>query len=162
MWKYKRRSIKCLKDFPEDCYGFIYKIHNLTNGKTYIGEKQLFSVTNPRISKKKYDLLKSEGIPVRRQKDKRNSKKGSVVWIYKQKELKKETNWLDYCGSSDELTKDIENGHEIKKEILEFTFSKREHTYKEVKHQILNDVLEDCNSYNGNILAKFFKQIECQ
>lgn len=123
---------------PLDALGFIYKITNLLTGRFYIGKKSLWSKKRVKISKKE-KLLN----PTRK--------------IYK--EVIKETNWREYTGSSLVLNQDIEKlGKEnFKKEIIQWCFSKRELSYSEVKWQFYYNVLE-IDSYNGNILGKFFKQ----
>ena len=123
---------------PLDALGFIYKITNLLTGRFYIGKKSLWSKKRVKISKKE-KLLN----PTRK--------------IYK--EVIKENNWREYTGSSLVLNQDIEKlGKEnFKKEIIQWCFSKRELSYSEVKWQFYYNVLE-IDSYNGNILGKFFKQ----
>lgn len=123
---------------PLDALGFIYKITNLLTGRFYIGKKSLWSKKRVKISKKE-KLLN----PTRK--------------IYK--EVIKETNWREYTGSSLVLNQDIEKlGKEnFKKEIIQWCYSKRELSYSEVKWQFYYNVLE-IDSYNGNILGKFFKQ----
>ena len=123
---------------PLDALGFIYKITNLLTGRFYIGKKSLWSKKRVKISKKE-KLLN----PTRK--------------IYK--EVIKENNWREYTGSSLVLNQDIEKlGKEnFKKEIIQWCYSKRELSYSEVKWQFYYNVLE-IDSYNGNILGKFFKQ----
>ena len=162
-WIYNGREILSLDQFPEEAVGFIYKITNKDNGRFYIGKKNLFSITNPIISKKKYEELKEAGIPVKKQKKKKKDpKKPDEIWNYKQKDLKKETNWLTYTGNSDELNADIKKGSAYVKEILLICDSNRDLTYNEVRTQFVEHVLETCDSYNKNILSKFFKTLECQ
>ena len=55
--------------------------------------------------------------------------------------------WQSYCSSSIELKKLIKEGLKYKKEILFFTFSRAETTYKETK-EILNGALTDPNCLN--------------
>lgn len=155
-WLYEGKEFK---EAPEDYISFIYKITNLDNGKYYIGKKIFFNITNPEISKKKYkELLEQDKDLVRKTKDKKKSKKGKVVWRYKMRDFKKETNWKTYTGSNDDLNKDIKNGAKIKKEILKFCTTKKQATYYEMKFQIEYNVLEDETSYNSNILGKFFEK----
>lgn len=161
-WRYRSGIINSIDEIPKDAIGFVYKILNKSNGKWYIGKKSLYSITNPQISKTKYDRLKKEGVPVTKTKNKSKSKKGSVVWNYKQKNIKKETDWLSYTGSNKELNQDIKNGDLYEKRILKFCFSKKDLTYHEVKEQMILEVLENCDSYNSNILSKFFKMIDCE
>ena len=55
--------------------------------------------------------------------------------------------WQTYCSSSVELKNLIKEGVKYKKEILFFTFSRAETTYKESK-EILNYALTDPNCLN--------------
>ena len=140
-WMTKDNKIITSKeDFPENCFGFVYRIDNLTNGKSYIGKKQCFSHRKKKFGKRKIAAMT----------DKRAKKYEIVI---------KETDWKDYIGSSEELIKDIKNGDRINKTILEFAFSKYHLTYLEVKHQFIHEVLESEKWYNSNILSKFFPSI---
>lgn len=163
-WTFKGRPIRTKKDMPEDVFGFIYMITNISKGKFYIGEKRLFHVTNPAISKTKYDFLKKQGEPVTKTKHKKKSKRGAPHWIYKRKNVKTETNWKDYTGSSEELNADIESGDTIERRIICFTMSKKEHTFREIEQIIKHDCLtiESCRCYNKNILGKFFELNKCE
>ena len=60
---------------------------------------------------------------------------------------KGEYNWKSYTGSSKELNSIIKTGVNYKKEIIMFTFSRAETTYKETK-EILNGALTDPNCLN--------------
>lgn len=160
-WNYSGAIIKSIEDLPEGCIGFIYQINNKTNGKFYIGKKNLLSITNPTVSKKKYDEIKAEGGDVVKTKDKSKSTKDRVVWRYKAKSRKTETDWLTYNGSNKELNSDIARGHKVEKIIHKLCFTKSELTLAEAESLFVNKVLYKCESYNGNILAKFFKQVEC-
>lgn len=117
----------------EDCLGFIYKITYKESGKFYIGKKQIYSITNPKLSKKKSnELYKGTGRKPIRQK---------VV---------KETNWRIYTGSNKELNNDINliGKDKFNFEILELCSTLAELKYKEVEHQIKNDCLVSTNCYN--------------
>lgn len=150
-----------IKDFPEGCIGFIYRIDNLTNGKFYIGRKDLFHVTNPEISKKRYDEYKSRGIPVTKIKNKKKSRPGKVVWRFKQKEKITETNWKTYKGSNQPLLEDISRGHKIERTILSLCYSKKEMTYRELEQIVKHDCLDRCDCYNGNLLGRIFSFVKC-
>ncbi len=136
-WIYKRKEMKSLNDFPTDIVGFVYKITNLETGKFYIGKKILFNTRKTTISK--------------REKLATGTRK-------KFKKVVKESNWKVYYGSSKDLTEDIKllGKQKFKREIIELSFSKKHLGYCEMKHQILNKVLE-IDSYNGNILSRYFK-----
>ena len=38
-WTYQNQEITEISDFPNDTYGFVYKITHLPTGKSYIGKK---------------------------------------------------------------------------------------------------------------------------
>lgn len=65
--------------------------------------------------------------------------------------------WQSYCSSSVELKKLIKEGLKYKKEILFFTFSRAETTYKETK-EILNGALTDPNCLNYWIKATVYSK----
>jgi hypothetical protein len=53
MWVYNNNTISSLSDLGEnEPFGFVYKITNLTNGKFYIGKKNIYSKVNKPITKK--------------------------------------------------------------------------------------------------------------
>ena len=52
MWVYNNNTISSLSDLGEnEPFGFVYKITNLTNGKFYIGKKNIYSKVNKTITK---------------------------------------------------------------------------------------------------------------
>lgn len=161
-WAYGGFTVNSVEDMPDGVYGFIYLIRNHTTGRFYIGQKQLYSVTNPVISKKKYYKLKAAGVEVARTKNTCKSKNGKPAWIYRRKQVKKETNWKTYTGSNEELNGHIKRGDSISKEILRYTFSKREHTFREVEEQVRHQCLDRCDCYNRTILGRFFMFKDCE
>ena len=116
---------------PEDRFGFIYEITNITNGKKYIGKKQMIR----RIKRK----------PLKGKKRKR------IDFI--------ESDWKSYTGSSDSLNNDILTLgiDKFKFNILKFCQSKFELWYFEAKIQFENDVLLSENYYNGIINCRIGK-----
>ena len=140
MWKYGSKKVESLEDFPENAHGFVYHIKNTVTQKFYVGKKNLQSVTNKPLTKK--ELLEIT--------DKRKSKKKQVI---------KESNWKSYWGSNKELLSDIKEYGEDKfeKTILKVCFSKKELTYYEIHYQCVHNVLTT-NSYNDNILGKFYRK----
>lgn len=114
-------------DFNENAFGFIYEITNNTFSvpKKYIGKKQCVS----RVKRK----------PLKGKKRNRIDQK--------------ESDWKTYTGSSKELNEDIiKYGKEnFSFTILEWCNSKFELGYKEIKLQLLNDVILNENYYNGII-----------
>ena len=142
MWLYKNKVINKLEDLPKGTFGFIYKITNKTNGKFYIGKKQIMSQTNVKLGKKELEALPT-------QRGKKPSKKLVI----------KESNWVDYMGSNKFLLEDIKDLGEKKfiKEILVICPNKKLLTYWELATQCKYDVLQ-VNSYNDNLLGKFYRK----
>jgi hypothetical protein len=116
---------------PEYFYGFVYIIVNNTNNRKYIGKKQCVTTVKLR--------------PLKGKKNKRH-----VV---------KETDWRSYCGSSEQLLKDIEilGKDNFTFNINRFCDSKSELAYCEAKMQFDNDVLLREDYYNGIINVRIGK-----
>jgi len=157
-WNYKGKNVKSLDDVPKSSIGFIYELVD-SNGVSYIGRKSFKSIRNVKTSKKRYLELKKQGKQVKKTKNKKKSKKGKPVWIYKRK-VEKETNWLNYNGSSKELKKELKKGLKLtKKNIIKYCYNKKQMTYYELKYQICSGVLENPSLFwNKNILGKFFSK----
>ena len=119
------------KPIPEDTFGFIYEITNLTNDRKYIGKKQM--------------VRKIRRKPLKGKKRKR------IDYI--------ESDWKSYTGSSDALNEDIENlgKDKFKFKVLMFCNSKFELSYFEAKIQFEKDVLLNENYYNGIINCRIGK-----
>lgn len=151
-WFYKGEEvgeinfIEKIEDFPEGCVGFVYIITHVDTGKYYIGKKSLYH-TQRKVLGKKERLIMLEEITG---KGRRPTKKTIV----------KESDWETYYGSSKNVKIDIiKEGHEkFTREILRFCFQKKETTYWEAYYQFTYNVLVDKNSYNDNILEKFFRE----
>lgn len=161
-WYYNGRLVTCIEDLPkivQNAYGFVYCITNETNGKKYIGQKKITSVRTSVISKNVYEREKRNGADnVFKTKNKKKSKKGSPVWIYKRRNLK-ESNWSSYCGSNKQLLEDIEKGHTIFKEIWDFAETSKKLTFLETEAQFMMQVLRKPKEYyNDNILGKFYSR----
>jgi hypothetical protein len=116
---------------PDEFYGFVYIIENITNKRKYIGKKQCQTV-----------------VKLKPLKGKRN--KRHVI---------KETDWRSYCGSSDLLLKDIEliGKEHFTFKIVKFCYSKSELAYEEAKLQFDSDVLLREDYYNGIINVRIGK-----
>lgn len=138
MWLYQSQKINSIDQIPEDSIGYVYQITNLLNNRVYIGRKQLSSNRKAKLTKKEKLLPENK-----RKRFKR------VI---------KETDWLTYWGSSDELKEDIQTlGQEnFEREILCFCKTKQDISFYELYFQIKYEVLFT-DSYNKNILGKFFK-----
>lgn len=142
MWLYKDKVIGDISEFPENTYGFIYKITKISDGKFYVGRKNLYSERTKPLTKK--ELSEHTG------KGKKPTKKKVVS----------ESDWSIYYGSNSTLKSDVkEFGKEaFKREILHLCSHKKQMTYQELRHQILEGCLESSNSYVDNILGKFWRK----
>ena len=130
-------SGECCDTPPEGFYGFIYKITNLENDWIYIGRKAFEHSQKKAISKK---ARKLSGTRKRVEK------------------VKKDSGWLDYFGSSEYLTKDLEaNGYNCKREILKLCKDKTSLNFWEVAYMIEHKVLFRNDCYNGSIGGKYYK-----
>ena len=141
-WIYKNQLMESISDFPDNTYGFVYKIKHIPTGKVYIGRKILQNTTKVKLGKK--ELKELAGIVGRRP-------------VYKM--AVKESNWKTYWGSNKymkELYK-TEPKENFERMILICSPTKKLLTYYELKYQILYEVLEKPDEFfNDNILGKFF------
>jgi hypothetical protein len=131
MWLYNNEIIKQL---PDDCVGFVYLITNLATSRKYIGKKLAkFSKTTTKTV-----VLKN------------GTKKKKKV------RSKIDSDWLEYYGSSIELSKDVEvlGKENFLREILFFCKSKAECSYVEAREQFGRKVLESDDYYNGQISVR--------
>ena len=126
----------------EDYYGFIYKITNTITGKFYIGKKSFIHNKRKKLGKKELLALP----PARGRKP--TSKVEQV-----------DSGWRDYWGSSKELLADIKllGEDKFKKQILLLCKTKKQLTYFEIEHQVLNRILF-IDSYNDNINGSYFRK----
>jgi hypothetical protein len=118
-------------DIPENPYGFIYIITNNSNGRMYVGKKQILT------------------------KLKRKPLKGKI----NRRISIKETDWKTYTGSSKELNEDIKKfGIEnFSFEIIKFCENKSQMAYFEAKEQFDREVLIKEEYYNGIINLRLGK-----
>lgn len=141
-WKYKDKEFTAITDFPNETFGFVYRIVHTPTGKAYIGKKVLFHTKKVKLTKKELDEY--AGVVGRKP-----SYKLAV----------KESDWQKYWGSNKylkELLKEepIEN---FERQILVCVPTKKLLTYYEVKMQMVYQVLEKPEEFfNDNILGKFF------
>ncbi len=147
-WFHNGFEIKEILDFPENTFGFVYKITHLPTGKSYIGKKVLYFERNKKLGKKELALLQEE-----------RSKAGMRGRVPLKKKVISESDWKTYWGSNKDFIKLVEEEGEDKfhKEILEFSSSKKLLTYYELKYLCIHEVIEKPGVYfNDNILGKFF------
>lgn len=133
-WYFNETLVESL---PEDCVGFVYLITNLTTGKKYIGKKLAkFKKTTYKVVKLKNGTKKKKKI------------RGTI-----------DSDWQEYYGSSDSLSKDIEalGTANFKREILYYCKSKSECSYIEAREQFTRRVLESDEYYNGHIQVRVHK-----
>ena len=130
-WLYQGNLIE---ELPEDCVGFVYLITNSVTGRKYIGKKLAkFAKTSYKVVKQKNGIKKKKKI-----------------------RTKVDSDWRDYYGSSDELSKDVTTlGKEsFTREILHYCSSKAHTSYLEAKEQFDRKVLETTDYYNGQISVR--------
>jgi hypothetical protein len=130
-WIYKNQPVEQL---PEECVGFVYIITNTVSGRMYVGKKLArFKTTRYKMHTQK------NGKKIRKKI------RGAVA-----------SDWMDYYGSSDQLTRDIESlgRDQFRREILYYCKSKAELNYVEAREQFARKVLESDQYYNGHIRVR--------
>jgi len=112
-WTYQGQPFT--SDMIGDNVGFVYQISNLQNGKKYIGKKWFWST-------RKLPPLKGKT---------------------RKRTVKKESDWMKYFGSSEEVKLLVEQHGEdnFQRDILRLCKTKGECTYYEAKFQFDFDVL---------------------
>jgi len=143
-WLYKKQEIEDISHFPNNTYGFIYKITHIPTNKSYIGKKVLYH--NKKIKLTKKDLELYEGVVGRRP-----SYKLAIA----------ESDWKKYWGSNKTLLELLktELKENFKREILITCPNKKLLTYYETQTLFVYRVLEEPDLYfNDNILGKFFRK----
>lgn len=110
---------------PEEHQGFVYLITNTYTNRKYIGKKNFWTT-------RKLKPLKG----------KTNKRHRRI-----------ESNWQQYCGSCEELLKDIDahGPNTLHREILVLCANKNQMSYTEMKLQFEHNVLFDPAYYNGYI-----------
>lgn len=139
-WKYNGKEVKSIKDMPEGVHGIIYQLE-FSNGKRYIGRKNIYSVRKRNFGKKELEKIK----------DKRKKTYEMV---------KKESNWKTYASSNKAIKELLESGDiELKsKEILHYTFNEKHTTYLETQALFCYGAIESEEFLNDNILGKFYRR----
>ena len=128
---------------PEDNFGFVYKITNLTDGKFYIGKKVFWNNKKHKLTRKQLAEQTGPG------------RKPTFEVI------RTESDWKTYWGSNKQLLADIKALGEDHFEclILHVCKTKKQLTYYEMHHQCKFECLVSPSlSYNDNILGKFFSK----
>ena len=134
--------ISNISDFPDNTFGFVYRVVHKPTGKAYIGKKVLYFQRKVKLTQK--DLKMYEGVVGRKP-----SYKLAI----------KESNWKDYWGSNKLLKEvmDLEPIDNFERHIIKTAPNKKLLTYYETKYQFVYQVLEKPNEYfNDNILGKFY------
>ena len=135
-WLYKNKEINEISDLPNNAFGFVYQTTHLPTNKKYIGKKSLMYNLKKKLGKKEKLLWEGKGRPP----------------VYKR--VLKESDWKTYYGSHSFIKE--ANEEDLKREILEIAYHKKELTYLECKYQFTLGVLESRSYLNDNILGKFF------
>ena len=124
-------GVEFTSEMIEDYIGFVYCITDLRNNKKYIGKK-LFTST------RRLAPLKGKS---------------------RKRVVKKESDWQDYYGSSEEVKLLVEElgPNNFKREILHLCNTKGEMGYLEAKEQFDRNVLLSDEYYNGIINCKIHR-----
>ena len=142
-WLYNKNTIEDISQFPENTYGFVYKVTHTPTGKSYIGKKVLYFNKKTKLGKKEIAIQTGPG-------------RKSTTKI-----VTKESDWKTYYGSNKEIVAMLKEGKhdEFKREILHLAPSKKLLTYHETKYLFVYSVLEKPEEFfNDNILGKFFRK----
>ena len=131
MWTFNNEIVESL---PDDCVGFVYLIINKANSRKYIGKKLA-----------KFSRTATKTVTLKNGTKKKKKVKSKI-----------DSDWQEYYGSSNELSKDIEllGKETFTREILFFCKSKAECSYIEAREQFIRRVLESDDYYNGQISCR--------
>jgi hypothetical protein len=131
MWTFNNEIVESL---PDDCVGFVYLIVNKANSRKYIGKKLA-----------KFSRTATKTVTLKNGTKKKKKVRSKI-----------DSDWQEYYGSSNELSKDIEllGKENFTREILFFCKSKAECSYIEAREQFIRRVLESDEYYNGQISCR--------
>jgi hypothetical protein len=131
MWTFNNEIVESL---PDDCVGFVYLIINKANSRKYIGKKLA-----------KFSRTATKTVTLKNGTKKKKKVKSKI-----------DSDWQEYYGSSNELSKDIDllGKETFTREILFFCKSKAECSYIEAREQFIRRVLESDDYYNNNIMCR--------
>jgi superfamily II DNA/RNA helicase len=131
MWTFNNEIVESL---PDDCVGFVYLIINKANSRKYIGKKLA-----------KFSRTATKTVTLKNGTKKKKKVRSKI-----------DSDWQEYYGSSNELSKDIEllGKETFTREILFFCKSKAECSYIEAREQFIRRVLESDDYYNGQISCR--------
>lgn len=115
--------------------GFTYIITNTVTGKQYVGKKLFTHIV----------------------------RKKPLKGMARIRKIVKETDWLDYWGSSNELLEDIKvyGQDRFTRAILNCYKTRWEWSYGELKELVDRNVLRDKNYYNGIIRVRLPAYKKC-
>lgn len=131
--------------FPYLCimayYGYIYKTTHIPTGKFYIGKKAYQHKKRKKLTKKELAAITTKG----------RKPKYKVEYV--------DSGWETYYGSSKELLDDIKvhGKSNFTVEKLKDCKTRKSLSYWETYYQFIYDVLQ-CDTYNGNILGRFYRK----
>ena len=149
-WNFKNGEVlNELSEFPDNTFGFVYKITHIPTGKSYIGKKVLMHNRKVKLTKKDLELYENT-----------KGRKPSY------KRISKESDWKTYWGSNKLLLELIktEPNENFSRDIITMAPTKKLLTYYETKYLFVYQVLEKPDEFfNDNVLGKFFtKDLEAQ
>jgi hypothetical protein len=125
-------------------FGFVYIITRLSDGKAYIGKKQLTSTRKKKLTKK--ELAAAPVKPGRKPTTKK---------------VTSESDWKSYWGSEPTLKQEVKTLGEshFQRVILRFCKSKKQLSYYEENEQHIRNVLAHPDKfYNSNISGRYFRK----
>lgn len=125
-WNYPKKTKVNINNY----YGFVYAITDIATTEVYIGCKAFYSITNPKISKKRSNALYT-GVG-------RKKKREQVI---------KESNWKSYTSSSNKVNSLIDKYGKSRYQfdILKLCKSKQEMLLNE-SYMIINKFLTNPKS----------------